>query len=142
MKLKYIQVLKEKRGVAIMSVMLFFMVMMTMVGALTISSQGNLNLSGVNSQSAAAYYAAEAGITSVVSDFQELMVDNNLTLALFVSQINGIIDETYLRIDLSSNFGEEAFAVVNVTLVRHDEDEKEFEVIIDRKSTRLNSSHH
>lgn len=131
MKLKYIQVLKEKRGVAIMSVMLFFMVMMTMVGALTISSQGNLNLSGVNSQSVAAYYAAEAGITSVVSDFQELMVDNNLTLALFYSQINGIIDETNLRIDLSSNFGEEAFAVVNVTRVRHDQDEKEFEVIIE-----------
>jgi hypothetical protein len=115
MNSNFIRIFKQKSGVAIMAVMLFFMVMMIMIGALTIYSQGNLRLSGVSAQNTASYYAAEAGIKRVVNDFEELMNDSTLTLAQFVSLVDNVIlyHESNPRVDLSDNAGAESYAMIS-----------------------------
>ncbi len=133
MKLNFIRIVKDKSGVAIMSVMLFFMVMMTMVGALTISSQGNLNVSGVSAQNTAAYYAAEAGITYVVSDFKRVIgvEEENLTQAQFVAALNSFItNHGSTRVNLSQNGGSDSYALITFKGILENPTTQTFEFII------------
>jgi len=53
--------LKNKDGIAIMSVLLMFTVMTIFLGGMTMVSVSNVNQSDANAQSLSAYYAAEGG---------------------------------------------------------------------------------
>jgi hypothetical protein len=133
MKLNFFRIIKQKSGVAIMSVMLFFMVMMLMVGALTISSEGNLRVSGVSAQNTAAYYAAEAGITFVVSDFRRIIgvEEGDLTQAEFVAELNNFItNHGSTRVDLSSNGGAEAYSLITFRDVAHNTSTQTFQFTV------------
>jgi len=116
-----------------MSVMLFFMVMMLMVGALTISSEGNLRVSGVSAQNTAAYYAAEAGITFVVSDFKRVIgvEEGDLTQAQFVAALNNFIaNHGNTRLDLSSNQGADSYALISFKNVAHNSTSNTFQFTV------------
>lgn len=133
MKFNFIRIFKQKSGVAIMAVMLFFMVMMLMVGALTISSEGNLKISGVNAQNTAAYYAAEAGITFVVSDFKRVIgvEEGDLTQAQFVAALNSFItNHGSTRLDLSSNQGADSYALISFKDILHNSSSSTFQFTV------------
>lgn len=70
--LRFFNILKQKTGVAIMSVLLFFMVISMFIGVLSFTSVNNARVSNSNSQSMAAFYAAEAGIQRVVYSIQQV----------------------------------------------------------------------
>ena len=118
MREHFVKNFKDKSGIAIMSVMLFFMVMMIFVGGLTIASQGNLNVSSVSADNTASYYAAEAGINYVVSDFKRIMdiEDGDLTQAQFIASImNFVTNNQSKRVDLTDNNGTESYFVLRFT---------------------------
>lgn len=121
MRFNSVKILKQKNGIAIMSVMLFFMVMMIMVGALSISSMGNARLSGVNSDSVAAFYAAEAGTNRLIGDIKTLQSDTTLTLADFTLAMEGLISSHHgLTFTLAPNDGSDVIVKVFVNST-HDE---------------------
>jgi len=115
MSYHFVKKLKDKSGIAIMSVMLFFMVMMIFVGGLTITSQGNMNVSNTSSEMTAAYYAAEAGINYVVSDFKRIMdiEDGDLTQDQFIASIMNFVNNNQTkRVDLTENNGTESYFIL------------------------------
>ena len=83
-------VLRNKKGIAILSVLLMFTVMMILVGALTMTSVRNINQSKVSSQSIAAFYAAEAGLNMVVNDFVTLNELPNVSTQDIINGLNSI----------------------------------------------------
>lgn len=116
MSYHFVKKLKDKSGIAIMSVMLYFMVMMIFVGGLTITSQGNMNVSNTSSEMTAAYYAAEAGINYVVSDFKRILNvdDGDMTQTQFFNTLNAFVsNHVNTRLDLSPNNGKESYALIS-----------------------------
>lgn len=61
--------LKNKDGIAIMSVLLMFTVMTIFIGSITMVSVSNVNQSDVNAQSLSAYYAAEGGLNKILEEY-------------------------------------------------------------------------
>lgn len=111
MKEHYVKKVKDKSGIAIMSVMLFFMVMTILFGGLTIYSQRNMNVAGTSADSTAAYYAAEAGINFVVSDFKRVIDvgDGDVTQAQFIAAIMDLVNIGLNRVYLSNNSGQPSY---------------------------------
>lgn len=121
MKHDFARIIKQKSGVAIMSVMLFFMVMMIMIGGLTISSQSNAKVAGESADYTAAFYAAEAGITHVTNDFRNLMNNSNMTLAQFVNSMHNIITANESTIiNLSDSGGQNVRTLIEFEDENHD----------------------
>ena len=134
MKLDFARIIKQKSGVAIMSVMLFFMVMMVMVGGLTISSQSNARVSGVSADYTAAFYAAEAGITFVLSDFRNVInvQAGALTQTQFVTSLNQFIaNQGRARVSLSANGGADSYALITFKNITHNTSTQLFEFTIE-----------
>ena len=92
MNTKFVNVLKQKDGVALMSVLLFFTVMTLLLGAASFAAVANARQSGANSRSMAAFYAAEAGITRVVHEFRQIYEDNSLNRGDVAFELIGIHD--------------------------------------------------
>ena len=70
--------LKEKRGVALMTVVLFFIVTSIFFGSLVFVSINNANNSSANSRSISAFYAAEAGLNMIISEITT--IKNNVSI--------------------------------------------------------------
>jgi hypothetical protein len=121
MRHRHINILKQKSGIAIMSVMLFFMVITILVGALSFTSMGNVRVAGANSQSMAAFYAAEAGTNRVIGDIQTLRSNTTLTLAEFTAAMNGLLNSHHgSSFTLSNNDGVPVVVNVSITPSSHD----------------------
>ena len=71
--------LKNKDGIAIMSVLLMFTIMTLFVGGITMVSVSNVNQSDVNAQSLSAYYAAEGGLNKILEEYRLLYENSSLT---------------------------------------------------------------
>jgi hypothetical protein len=121
MRHRSIYILKQKSGIAIMSVMLFFMVITILIGALSFTSMGNVRVSGANSQSMAAFYAAEAGTNRLIGDIQTLRSNTTLTLAEFRAAMNALLASHHgSSFTLSNNDGVPVVVNVNITASTHD----------------------
>lgn len=121
MRFNSIKILKQKSGIAIMSVMLFFMVMMIMIGALSISSMGNARLSGVSTDSVAAFYAAEAGTNRIIGDIKTLQSNTTLTLAEFRLAMDDLLSSHHgSTFNLVSNNGSDVTVNVRLENSTHD----------------------
>ena len=138
MSYHFVKKLKDKSGIAVMSVMLYFMVMMIFVGGLTITSRGNMNVSNVSAETAAAYYAAEAGINYVVSDFKRIMdvEEGELTQAQFLSRLIAFVNaEKGKTIVLSNDNGTLRSFTVNCNIVSRNDSAGTFAFTIKSSGT-------
>lgn len=117
--------LHQNQGVALLSVLLFFMVMVIMIGSLTILTHGNLRNSTVPTYTTAAYYAAEAGINVVVNDFQEALdisSSSNVSVEDFNARLVAFETENHtLLINLSDNKNKDTSATVTFERLSEDE---------------------
>ena len=125
MRRRSFNILKEKSGIAIMSVMLFFFVMTIFLSALSFSSMSNVRVSGANSQSMAAFYAAEAGLNFETEHFVTFIndaVNQRHTLQQLLNGIDQyIIDNQNRVLSLTNNENHISQATVSVTsLGEHD----------------------
>ena len=118
------KLLRQKQGMALLSVMLFFIVMIIMIGGLTILTHGNLRNSKVPTYSSAAYFAADAGVNYAMSKIEDLQasvqddVDNNIivTISDFEQRLEMMASElNNYYMDLSDNSGRTTSTLVNVT---------------------------
>lgn len=121
MKHRSVNIFKEKSGIAIMTVMLFFMVITILVGALSFTSMGNVRVAGANSQSMAAFYAAEAGTNRVIGDIETLRSNTTLTLAEFRAAMDNLLASHHgSSFTLSNNDGVPVIVNVNISPNTHD----------------------
>jgi len=113
-----LEILKQKTGVAIMAVMLFFLVMVIMLGGLSIFSNRNLSNSTVTSKNAAAYYAAEAGINVESESFVEYiteLVSNNISESNLIDSLNQyILENTNKTIVLENNSSDIVQSIISI----------------------------
>lgn len=79
MNTRLINILKQKEGIAIMSVVLFFTVITLMLSTLSFVSLNNTRMMDSTSQNIAAFYAAEAGLTVVAQQLRAIYEDSLLT---------------------------------------------------------------
>ncbi len=111
-------ILKQKSGVAIMAVILFFLVMVIMLGGLSIFSNINLSNSTTTSKTAAAYYAAEAGInveTEAIVDLINDLVSSNVEESVLINDINDYISNNLDKtLTFDSNTGDPVQAIINI----------------------------
>jgi len=123
-------VLRNKKGIAILSVLLMFTVMMILVGALTMTSVRNINQSKVSSQSIAAFYAAEAGLNMVVNDFVTLNELPNASTQDIINGLNSIKYKYSIPIHLNSNEGQSVSFQIDFEPINDDLNSKEFSTMI------------
>ena len=71
--------LQNKQGIAIMSVLLMFTVMSIFLGGMTMVSVSNVNQSDANAQSLSAYYAAEGVLNKILEEYRLLYENSSLT---------------------------------------------------------------
>lgn len=111
--------INTKKGVALLSVMLVFSVMSILLGGMTIYSTSHLQRSGANTQTAAAFYASEAGINVETELFTALInnaVSSSQTMLQLTTAINQYIaDNLNKSIPLNSNHNENVQAIVSIT---------------------------
>jgi hypothetical protein len=121
MRFHFVKILKQKSGIAIMSVLLFFMVLTILIGGLSFTSMGNARVSGANTKNMATFYAAEAGTNRVVGDIKALQSNTTLTLAEFTAAMNNLLDSHHgSSFNLAPNEGKDV--VVNVRLLNRTHD--------------------
>jgi len=118
--MKSINLFRKKDGMALLTVMLIFLVMSILLGGIVATTNSNLRQSVVTKNHTAAFYASEAGLTKVLSDFESeldslLNQTPSLSGTAFLAAVNTYITaNTSETITLSNNNGEVSFA--NVTL--------------------------
>lgn len=78
-KQKCLNPIRNKSGIALMSVLLFFLVLMLLLGSLMFRTVANLNASQKVSRHTAAFYAAESGITIVSGAIEAIKDKTTLT---------------------------------------------------------------
>jgi hypothetical protein len=121
MKFHFVKILKQKSGIAIMSVLLFFMVLSILIGGLSFTSMGNARVSGANSQSMAAFYAAEAGTNRLVGDIKTLQSNTTLTLDEFTLAMDNLFtDHDGSSFYLTPNNGSDVLVQVRLLNRTHD----------------------
>lgn len=105
------RVLKNKNGMALITVMIIFLVLTALVGSLVILANGNLRQSMRTKENTTAYYTAEAGLTKAVTDFKEYVVGLSetspaLSTQAFMSAIDSYItNNASQELVLSENQG-------------------------------------
>ncbi|MCD8519640.1 MAG: hypothetical protein LRY24_01925 [Erysipelotrichaceae bacterium] len=98
--------LQNKQGIAIMSVLLMFTVMSIFVGGITMVSVSNVNQSDVNAQSLSAYYAAEGGINRILEEYRSLYENSSLTATQVQNGIGNIRSKYHMQsMELKDNNG-------------------------------------
>lgn len=65
------RILKSKNGMALITVMIIFLVLTVLLGALVVLTHNNLNQSIKTEEHTTAYYTAEAGMTKAVTEFED-----------------------------------------------------------------------
>jgi hypothetical protein len=113
-----IKPLHNKKGVALISVMLVFLVMVTMLGGISVYSTSHLRGSSVTTQSAASFYAAEAGINVETENFTAIInqaVSQSETMAQLLSDIDEYIALNLNKsILLNNNHNQASQAIVSI----------------------------
>lgn len=116
--MKSIKILNKKDGMALLTVMLIFLILSILLGGVVASTTSNMRQSVVTKNHTAAFYASEAGLTKVTTDFEkklEELVDQDLSTAGFLSALNTYITANSAEtVNLSNNNGEASLA--NVTI--------------------------
>ena len=117
--MKLISSLKNKKGMALLTVMLIFFVLSILLASLVSVTNSNLKQSVVTKNHTAAFYASEAGLTKSSKNFEkelDNLVDQNLSLSEFLSAINSYISSNSSdTINLSNNNGEVSYANVVIS---------------------------
>ena len=119
--MKSIKILNKKDGMALLTVMLIFLVLSILLGGVVATTNSNLKQSVITKNHTAAFYASEAGLTKVSSEFEnqlDTLVNQtpSLSASAFLAAVNSYIaGNSTETINLSNNNGEASFA--NVTLV-------------------------
>ena len=99
--------LRGKDGVALLTVVLIFLVMVIMVAGMSVWSMGNMTNSKVSNEHTAAFYAAEAGINTFMTDLGssiESMSSTTITPEDFFDSIDTLISAG-TTISLTDNSG-------------------------------------
>lgn len=98
--------LKNKDGIAIMSVLLMFTIMTLFVGGITMVSVSNVNQSDANAQSLSVYYAAEGGLNRILEEYRSLYENSSLTAAQVQNGIGNIRSKYHMQsMELKENNG-------------------------------------
>lgn len=98
--------LKNKDGIAIMSVLLMFTIMTLFVGGITMVSVSNVNQSDANAQSLSAYYAAEGGLNKILEEYRLLYENSSLTAPQVQNGIGNIRSKYHMKtMELKENNG-------------------------------------
>lgn len=104
----YAQILKRKNGIALMSVMLFFTLIVVFIGSLSFVSLQNIEVADVPTQNMAAFYAAEAGLNKTIHEFEALYQDNFINENDVATALTEIRDNftPYRIVTLANNEGQ------------------------------------
>lgn len=121
--MKHINTLKNKKGMALLTVMLIFFVLSILLAGLVSVTNSNLKQSVVTKNHTAAFYASEAGITKVSTDFEKKLnelKDQNLSSSAFLSALTSYINTNIntnpeKTINLENNNGETSKAIITLT---------------------------
>lgn len=118
--MKSIKILNKKDGMALLTVMLIFLVLSILLGGVVATTNSNLNQSITTKNHTAAFYASEAGLTKVTTDFEKeldylLNQTPYLSSSAFLSAIGTYISSNSTEtIALSNNNGEASYASVSI----------------------------
>lgn len=111
--------LNRKDGMALLTVMLIFLVLSILLAGVVATTNSNLNQSVITKNHTAAFYASEAGLTKVTTNFEkelDNLVEQNLSTSGFLSALNTYIAaHTSETINLSNNNGETSLANITIT---------------------------
>ena len=112
------KILRNKQGIALLTVILIFLVMVVLLGGMTLLSQGNFRNSQVSNEHTAAYYAAEAGLTAVSDKLDQLLgdsYDNNVSADDLLVEFNDFVTENkVVEFELTNNNGAQTVSNVIV----------------------------
>lgn len=118
----------NNNGMALLTVILVFLVLTVLMSGTLAMTNANLKNSVVTKNHTAAFYASEAGLTKVSSDFEtelDYLVNQtpSLSATAFLAAVNSYIASNASEtINLSNNNGESSYADVNMDYVEIDSD--------------------
>lgn len=116
--MKFINLFRKKDGMALLTVMLIFLVMSILLGGIVATTNSNLRQSVTTKNHTAAFYASEAGLTKVASDFENELDDMINHSPAYTSGGFLVALDSYIAlnssetINLSNNNGEASFSNV------------------------------
>lgn len=121
MKLKTMDVLKRKDGVALLTVVLIFLVLVILLGGVMSISLANQRGVKTHGQHTAAFYAAESGITVVVAELAQLERKNHLSIDEVNEEIR-MIQAKFIRhtMRMSDNMGVPVYVHIALEDFIHD----------------------
>jgi len=112
--------LSSRTGVALLTVVLIFFVLVTLLGGISVLTIGNFNASMAVRRHTAAFYAAESGITVESNAFiQELsnIVVEGKSLGQVIYEISNYIDLNQEKeVKMDDNQGHSVFAMVSIEM--------------------------
>jgi len=118
--MKALQLLRRKDGMALLTVLIIFLVLVIMLGGISVLTNSNLRQSETTKENTAAFYSSEAGLTKVSSEFETKLDDlvnhtPSLTSAEFLTAVNTYISSHSLEtVNLSANNGNASYADVSL----------------------------
>lgn len=120
--------IKSRSGVALMTVVLFFLVLVILLGGLQFISLNNLKNTQTTQKHTSVYYIAESGINLQVAKFMDLFqyaIDNNWTDDQFNDAMLNLRDQINGDENLESfkdNLGNSANAIISISGPNPDSD--------------------
>lgn len=112
---------QERKGVALLTVVLFFLVMVILLGGLLFATVSNLRNTQTAQKHTSVYYAAESGINLQIAKFLDLFETakaNNWTISYLENQIIALrnaINSTDGQVSMKDNLGNPTSATVLMT---------------------------
>jgi len=103
------RILKSKNGMALITVMIIFLVLTVLLGALVVLTHNNLNQSIKTEEHTTAYYTAEAGMTKAVTEFEDHIAALSqqspaLSVQAFITAVESYVStNNYQQVVLSEN---------------------------------------
>lgn len=108
---------QERRGVALLTVVLFFLVMVILLGGLLFATVNNLKNTQTAQKHTSVYYAAESGLNlylSYVQDLADEAILDKWDLADFESELI-LLSGTHLETSYRDNLGNPVSASISIT---------------------------
>lgn len=118
--MKSIKILNKKDGMALLTVMLIFLVLSILLAGVVASTTSNMRQSVVTKNHTAAFYASEAGLTKVTTDFENQLKSlvnqtPSLSTSAFLTAVSSYITTNSTEtIYLNNNNGEISYAEVTI----------------------------
>lgn len=107
----------NKKGVALLTVVLFFLVMVILLGGLLFATVNNLKNTQTAQKHTSVYYAAESGLNiyiSYIQDIASLAVLNKWDLDDFESELHDLVG-THLENTFHDNLGNPVSSSIEIT---------------------------